>query len=221
MRHRTVVTSELAAMLKSSAAKLREQHSYLGELDSVGGDGDHGVTILKVSSVMDAALESSGGKSARQILEDIGWGLLNLDGGAAGPLLGSMFLGMASAADQLETGGSAGLDGASLAKVVEAGVTAMCEQTKAKPGDKTMLDALVPAAAAVSKAAPEMPLGDCLRESAVAARRGAEATSTMRARFGRAQHLGDRTLGHLDPGAMSIALIFEGFYEGFRRVEGK
>ena len=105
------------------------------------------------------------------------------------------------------------LDTAALAAVFESGVAKMHKRSKAQIGDKTMMDAFLPAVASLKSADPAKGIQDALQHAAAAAAQGAEATRHMRARFGRARNLGDRVIGHPDPGAVSVSLLFKGFSE--------
>ena len=139
---------------------------------------------------------------------------MSCDGGSTGPLLGSFFLGMSEAAvDQKD------LDCAGLVSLFEGGIAKMQKQSRAQIGDKTMMDAFLPALAALKAAAQDGGIEKALEQAAEAARSGAEATRALRARFGRARHLGDRVVGHLDPGAVSVSLILAGFRQGLARTE--
>ena len=110
--------------------------------------------------------------------------------------------------------GKDSLDGAELAAMFRAGLSGMSEQSKANVGDKTMMDALMPAVDAMEAAAGEGKLAaEIFADAAKAAADGAEATKDMQAKFGRARNLGERTIGHKDPGATSISLIFKAFAE--------
>jgi phosphoenolpyruvate---glycerone phosphotransferase subunit DhaL len=112
------------------------------------------------------------------------------------------------------------LDGDALAKMFEASLTAVKKQTKAQVGDKTILDSLEPAVLAIKKGAEaKEEILSLLRDAAEAANQGALSTKDFPARYGRAKYLGERTLGHQDPGATSFSLIFQGFYEGLRNPE--
>ncbi|MCP4691992.1 MAG: dihydroxyacetone kinase subunit L [Desulfobacterales bacterium] len=135
-----------------------------------------------------------------------------IDGGAAGPLLGSLFMGMSDGvADATE------LDCNGLAAMFEAGLAGLRKQTRARAGDKTMMDALEPAVAAMRAASDAgRPIAEAFSESAAAADKGALATKDRLARFGRAKNLGDRSLGRQDPGAASIALMFSGFADALQ-----
>jgi dihydroxyacetone kinase-like protein len=121
-------------------------------------------------------------------------------------LLGSFFQGLSEGAT-----GRNEFDGGGLAALFEAGITKLQKQGRAQIGDKTMMDAFLPALAALQAADPAQGIKTALLQAATAAAQGAEATKTMRAKFGRARNLGDRSLGAVDPGAMSVALLFDGF----------
>jgi phosphoenolpyruvate---glycerone phosphotransferase subunit DhaL len=202
--------TELRNMFAQAAACIRSEHQRLTELDSVGGDGDHGTTMLRAAEQMELWSDVSGTESLPGLLKAAGWRVLSVDGGASSSLLGTFFAGM----------GDVPLDGDSmdcpaLAQAFEAGLRAVSRQTKAKPGDKTMMDALTPAVAAASAAAQAgKTIPEALQDAALAARLGAESTRDLVARYGRARSLGERTRGHPDAGATSIALIFKGFKEG-------
>jgi len=188
----SLTPSRVRQMLEAAHACIALHHEYLSRLDAaVGGS---------------AAEHTGAGLQA--MLSAVAWAVMGCDGGSAGPLLGSWFQGMSDAvAGRLE------LDASAAVSMVEAGVAAMQKQSRAQIGDKTMMDALLPALAALRAVDPAAGLGTAFDQAAAAAARGAEATAAMRAKFGRARHLGDRTLGHPDPGAVSISLIFEGFRE--------
>jgi len=202
-------------MLLGAAARIRDQHELLSKLDSVGGDGDHGTTMLRAMAnleqaahVADPPLDGVG--VLEDLLRDVGWAIMGVDGGATGPLFGMLFMSMADA-----VAGRDVLDAPALASAFEAGLEGVRQQTKAQPGDKTLIDALAPAVAALREAAAAgAQAGEALRQGADAARRGAEATKAMQARFGRAKNVGKDTIGSQDPGATSVALMFEGFCDG-------
>jgi dihydroxyacetone kinase-like protein len=194
-------------MFAEAAKSLRSRHELLSELDSVAGDGDHGTTMLRVAEQLEQAVDSSSAKNLPSLLHDIGWSVLSVDGGASSALLGTFFAAMADASM-----GDDSLDCHELAEAFSAGLRAVSKQTKALPGDKTMMDALVPAVNALrSAAAAGRTIPDALKEAARAARSGAESTKALVARYGRAKFLGEKTRGHPDPGATSMALLFTGF----------
>jgi dihydroxyacetone kinase-like protein len=202
--------AEWANMFARAAECLRTEHVRLTELDSIGGDGDHGTTMLRAAEQMELGMEPSGTESLTEMLKSAGWRVLSVDGGASSSLLGTFFAGLGD----VELAGD-GMDCNDLARSLEAGLRAVSRQTKARPGDKTMMDALTPAVAAATAAAGAgKPIPQALEDAAQAARTGAESTKDLVARFGRARSLGERTRGCPDAGATSISLIFKGFKEG-------
>jgi dihydroxyacetone kinase-like protein len=203
-------TDRIRDMLRAAAAEVRAQHDRLTKLDSVIGDGDHGAAMLRAVKAVENTLDANSTKSLAELFTAIAWEVMAIDGGSTGPLLGSFFLGMADAAERIES-----IDTPALAELFAGAVEGMRMNTKAQVGDKTMMDALLPAADALSAAAERgQTPGDALRAAAAAAARGAEATTDMKAAYGRARNLGDRVLGHMDPGACSMALMFAGFARG-------
>lgn len=205
-----ISTSDLAKMLVDAARCLRERHEYLSELDCVAGDGDHGTTMLRAAEQLETAANDASSQTPGALLKDAGWKVLSVDGGASSALLGTFFTGMGDAA------GEDDLDCAALAEVFESGMKSLFKQTKARPGDKTMVDALAPAVAAIRGAAEAgKTIPAALNDAAAAAQTGAKSTEMLVARYGRARLLGDKTLGHTDAGAASIALIFNGFSVAF------
>jgi dihydroxyacetone kinase-like protein len=193
-------------MLHAAAGKIRASSARLSQLDSAIGDGDHGTTMLRAMGLMEKVIAGAPRSDIGVMLTDVGWAFMGVDGGAIGPLLGTLALGMAESVPQ-----KAALDAAGFAAMFEAGLAAVQKQTKAQVGDKTLIDALVPAVAALraSVSAGETAAA-AMKKAAEAAEAGAESTVPMRARFGRARNLGDRAIGSPDPGATSISLIFRG-----------
>jgi dihydroxyacetone kinase-like protein len=198
---------EMARMFAAAAARIRERHADLSALDCATGDGDHGSTMLRVIEQLDRGMPPGEGTGLKTILGAAGWRVLGVDGGASSSLLGTFFLGMADGPAV-----NSELDCPDLAATFEAGLAAVSKQTKAQPGDRTMMDALIPAIAALRAAVGAgSSVSQAMREAAHAARAGAESTRDLTARYGRAKFLGEKTRGHQDPGALSIALLFEGF----------
>jgi phosphoenolpyruvate---glycerone phosphotransferase subunit DhaL len=201
---------EFANMFAQAAACVRSEHSRLTELDSIGGDGDHGTTMLRAAEQMEDRTDQAGTESPSGFLKAVGWRVLGVDGGASSSLLGTFFAGMGEVDLSQDS-----MDCPEFALALQAGLRAVSRQSKARPGDKTMMDALTPAVEAVSAAAAAgKTIEEALDDAARAARLGAESTSAMVARYGRARSLGERTRGYPDAGATSVALIFKGFSEG-------
>jgi dihydroxyacetone kinase-like protein len=208
---------EFARMIAGAAARIREQHAELSLLDSAGGDGDHGTTMLRTVDQLEKAVAAAEPADLRTVFHDAGWRVLGVDGGASSSLLGTFFLGMADTPAE-----GASLDCQELCASFEAGLKAVSKQTKALPGDKTMMDALMPAVVALRAAADAgKTIPEALEQASLAARGGAEATRNLTARYGRAKLLGEKTRGYQDPGATSIALMFEGFCSGLVDSKGE
>ncbi len=197
-------------MLNGAIEIIRLKSDELSHLDAAIGDGDHGITMLRAMEKMGEVMSSQPDGDFANLLSEIGWALMNIDGGATGPLYGSIFLGMSDA-----TAGATTLDGAGFATMFESGLKSLEQQTKARVGDKTLMDALIPAVQALRLAADQgEPISEMLKSAAEAARKGSESTSLIPARYGRAKYQGDRTIGHPDPGSVSMAYVFQGFRDG-------
>jgi phosphoenolpyruvate---glycerone phosphotransferase subunit DhaL len=204
----TIGYPQVCQMLLAAAEKIRKNHEMLSRLDAAVGDGDHGTTILRTMEAVARTVAECPGTDLKELFSKVAWEVMGCDGGSTGPLLGSFFMGMSDGA-----AGRSELNCVALAAVFEAGITQLQKQSRAKLGDKTMMDAFLPALDALKAASP---LGDihlALRQAAEAAARGAEETKNHRAKFGRARNLGDRVIGHVDPGAISVSLLFQGFSE--------
>jgi dihydroxyacetone kinase-like protein len=197
-------------MLHGSVEIIESEHQMLSQLDSISGDGDHGTTMSRAMKLVSKAIDQQEKKEIKGLLESVSWNLLGVDGGATGPLLGTLFKGMA---DSLGEGEQVTV--AAFSRMFETGLASLEKITKARVGDKTLMDALMPAINSLKESAQEgKNFLESLKAAAEAARSGAESTKGLVARFGRAKNLGEKTLGHPDPGATSMALILRGFYEG-------
>lgn len=206
----------LTKMLLGAVAQIRENHKRLSELDSYGGDGDHGTTMLRAMENLRKALEASKSDRMDALLGEIAWAVMGTDGGATGPLFGSFFMGMSEGAAGRES-----LDAAALAGVFEAGLASLRKQTRAQVGDKTVVDSLVPAVQAAREAADKgLGLVAVLETAAEAAAVGAARTRDLQPRLGRAKNARQQSVGHEDPGAVSVSLIFKGFVEGVQSDGG-
>ena len=201
----------LTRILRTAAIRIKANRDYLSKLDSATGDGDHGMAAGKVADAIVATIEKDGRRDIGTLLKDMGWAVLATDAGSTSPLYGSFFIGMSEQARSAES-----LDASGFAAMLDQGVTSLRKNTQADVGGKTMLDALVPAMAAIHAALDSgRSLVLALSEGAAAAVKGAESTRNMRALFGRARNLGERSIGHLDPGATSMSLLFVGIKEGY------
>ncbi len=206
----TVGQEEVIKMILGAVEKIRENHEILSKLDSATGDGDHGTTMLRSIKAVQDAINDNPDEKLKDLLYKIGWGIMSADGGSTGPLLGSFFMGMSEGVDE-----SPSLNSSAIAEMIIAGANKMHKQSRAEVGDKTMMDAMLPAVDALRSADKNATVSEILKQAAKAASDGSDATKDMKAKFGRARNLGDRVLGHKDPGSVSISLIFQGFYESF------
>ena len=210
----TIGYTEMCQMLLAAARRIRGGQEILSRLDSAIGDGDHGISMLRAMEAVEATVNGNAGTDLKALFATVAWAVMCVDAGSTGPLLGTFFKGLSEGAT-----GRNQFDGVGLAALVEAGTTKLQRLSCAQIGDKTMMDAFLPALAALKGADPEQGIKSALQKAAAAAAQGAEATKAMRAKFGRARNLGERSLGAVDPGAMSVALLFEGFYAALPGAE--
>jgi phosphoenolpyruvate---glycerone phosphotransferase subunit DhaL len=194
----------LRRWLRAFADSVADNQEYLTRLDAAIGDADHGANMARGLKAVVAKLDAGGQDGPSAVLKQAGMTLVSTVGGASGPLYGTFFLRMGVAA-----GDAAELDGPALAAALRAGLEGVVARGKAEQGDKTMVDALAPAVDALDAAlGGEEPAG-ALRAAADAAAAGRDATTPMQARKGRASYLGERSIGHQDPGATSMTLLLE------------
>jgi dihydroxyacetone kinase-like protein len=198
--HAETITTWLA----DAGEDISSQSDYLTQLDAAIGDGDHGTNMRRGFEAVDKALAGQGDSTPPgRLLIVAGKTLVATVGGASGPLWGS-----ALRRAGRTFGDSDSFDGNQLALALDAAIEGVVELGAAAPGDKTMVDALAPAARAMHGALDSgRTLEDAAKAAAEAARAGAEATIPMQARKGRASYLGERSIGHQDPGATSTAII--------------
>lgn len=194
----------ITVWLEGAEADIKASSDYLTQLDAAIGDGDHGTNMSRGFDAVGRALAGQGdGTPPGRLLILAGKTLVSTVGGASGPLWGSALRRAGRALGDSDT-----FDGPQLARALDAAVDAVIELGAAAPGDKTMIDALVPAARALHETLDAgEPLDRALAAATLAAREGAEATVPMQARKGRASYLGERSIGHQDPGATSAAII--------------
>jgi dihydroxyacetone kinase-like protein len=199
----TVQSDTIAAWMAEIGAAVRAQRDQLTQLDSAIGDGDHGTNMVRGFDAVEKALAGRGEDAPGQLLITCGKTLVSTVGGASGPLWGSA---LRRAGRSL--GDAPEIDGAQLAEALEAALAAIKELGAAEVGHKTIVDALEPATSAFRSAlGAGEPLVEALAAAAATAEEGARATVPLQARKGRASYLGERSIGHQDPGATSTALI--------------
>jgi phosphoenolpyruvate---glycerone phosphotransferase subunit DhaL len=191
--------------IKACAAVLNKNREYLIQLDAAIGDADHGANMDRGFKAVINKVPELTDKDIGTIFKTVGMTLISTVGGAGGPLYGTFFLQAG-----MNTAGKMELTLEDWITALEAAVNGVVMRGKAEPGDKTMLDSLIPAVNALKKAAEDgQTLGEALQASAGAAKQGMEATIPLEARKGRASYLGPRSVGHQDPGATSSYLLLQ------------
>ena len=199
----SVSVGQVSDWIRAFAAVVAENKEYLTELDSAIGDADHGINMNRGMQAVLGKMDAAESADIGVLLKAVGMTLVSTVGGASGPLYGTLFLQMGTSAT-----GKSDLSGDDWADALAAGVAGVQKRGKAELGDKTMIDALVPAVEAVRSAlADGSALDEALRRSAEAAREGMTATIPLVARKGRASYLGERSADHQDPGATSSWLL--------------
>ncbi|MFB9960465.1 dihydroxyacetone kinase subunit DhaL [Agromyces bracchium] len=200
-----LTVDDLVAWMFRFDERIAAEADRLTALDSAIGDADHGTNIARGTGAVRKRLADAPPDDAGALLKSSGMALVSTVGGASGSLYGTLFLEMAKS-----VGPTPELDTAGLADAFRAGVAGVVARGRAEPGDKTMVDALQPAAEALSAAAEGgRPIVESLREAAAAAALGRDATIPLVARKGRASYLGERSADHLDPGATSAAILVQ------------
>jgi dihydroxyacetone kinase-like protein len=200
-----VDTAVLADWVSRFGTAVTEKRDWLTELDSAIGDADHGANMARGMSAVGEKLSAGTPATVDELLKTVGMTLVSSVGGASGPLYGTFFLRMGMAG-----GAVSELDGPGLAAALRAGLEGIVARGKAEAGDKTMFDAMAPAVDAFDAAlAAGSSIADAARAAADAGANGRDATLPLVARKGRASYLGERSAGHLDPGAASTAILFD------------
>jgi phosphoenolpyruvate---glycerone phosphotransferase subunit DhaL len=201
----TISREAVLAWIRAAAAAVALNKDRLTQLDSAIGDGDHGANMDRGFQAVLVRLPAVTEVDIGTVFKTVGMTLVSTVGGAAGPLYGTFFIQVAAA-----TAGKLELDLSDWVAALQAGVNGVLMRGKASPGDKTMVDALAPALEAAKTAAADgAGLSAALLRSAEAAERGMLATIPLVARKGRASYLGERSVGHQDPGATSSHLLLE------------
>ena len=194
-------------ILKAMAARIDKEKDFLTELDNEIADGDHGINMAKGFNAVVPKIEAMAGKDIGSLLKTTGMTLVSTVGGSAGPLYGTAFMKAGAALkDKME------IDANDLIAAVDAAIGGIQMRGKAVEGEKTMLDAICPAHQAF-KAAIEAgeDVKAALGKAVEAAQAGVEYTKTIKATKGRASYIGDRSIGHQDPGATSATYMYEEF----------
>ena len=197
-------TETVTRWMHECAASIAEQRDYLTQLDAAIGDADHGTNMNRGFTAVEAKMDGlDDGTPPGRALMQAGSTLVSTVGGASGPLWGSALRRAGKALGDAET-----FEAAQLVDALEAALNGIVELGAAEPGDKTIVDALGPAVAAMRAAVEQdKPLASAMAAARAAAEEGMHATIPMQARKGRASYLGERSVGHQDPGATSTTLI--------------
>lgn len=204
----SVITLEhFKAMFARAAAELAAREKDLCGLDAVCGDGDHGTAINGAIGAASRSIQNA--TSLKDGFFDAGFAAMSNSSGSTSTLFGSLLMGISEGIDA----GTESLDPAGLAKAFESGLASVRENTKADVGDKTLMDALIPAVAAL---AGKSDIKEALDAASAAADEGAKNTEQLQARFGRAKNLGERSVGSIDAGATSISIIFAAFANSYQ-----
>jgi dihydroxyacetone kinase-like protein len=199
----TVEMTALDRWVRSFALLVAENKDLLTDLDAAIGDGDHGTNMDRGMRAVVAALDDTQPLAPSALFNKVGITLVSTVGGASGPLFGTFFLRAGAS-----LGETTEISLAQLAAASRAGLEGIVTRGKAEAGDKTMYDALAPAVNALDNAVSEgMDKADALKLALDAAESGRDATTPMLARKGRASYLGERSVGHQDPGATTVALL--------------
>ncbi|HET9069724.1 MAG TPA: dihydroxyacetone kinase subunit DhaL [Amaricoccus sp.] len=198
-------------MVAAIAAAMEANRDELCRLDGVIGDADHGIAMAGgFGAARDAVLAMEPLSEPTAVLNMAAKAFLNAGGGSSGPLYATALMRAAAAVK-----GKAALEGADVVAMLQAMAVGIRDRGKAEPGQKTMLDAWAPAALAAGEAqAAGKDLAGCLDAAVAAAKAGAEATKAMMPGKGRAERLGERAVGHVDPGAASAVLVIEAIRQG-------
>lgn len=198
-------TKQMAAIIEGMAKKIEAEKDYLTQLDNEIGDGDHGINLARGFEAVEKKLPSLAGGDIGALLKGVGMQLVSTVGGASGPLYGTAFMKAGMACKGLTE-----LDGPAFIKAMEAAVDGIKMRGKATEGEKTMLDALCPALKVMQdEVAAGKSLKEALQDAVAAAEKGVEYTKTIIATKGRASYLGERSLGHQDPGATSSLYLLQ------------
>lgn len=194
-------------MLTTALANIKAREDEFSKLDAVIGDGDHGQAIVTAMSAIVATAEK--GTEFKSMLNDMGFDVMLQVSGSTSTLLGAFFLGMSDHVSGTQ------LDATAVKAMFAGGLANVQKQTKAQKGDKTIMDALVPAVEAIQNC-PSDDIKELMNAGAEAALAGAQSTIELKANFGRARNYGERSIGYMDSGAASWSCMFASFAEAIK-----
>ena len=196
--------ADFKAMMNKALENIKAREEEFSKLDAVIGDGDHGTAIVTALSCIVRSAQQ--GTEFKSMLMDMGMNVMLEVSGSTSTLLGALFLGMSDCAEGTE------LDAEGVKKMFAGGLANVKQQTSAQVGDKTRMDALIPAVEAIQNC-PSNDIKEVLQAGAKAALAGAESTIQLKANFGRARNYGERSVGYMDSGAASWSCMFASFAE--------
>lgn len=200
-----VSKEQIVQWLQAFAAVIEQNKDYLTELDAAIGDADHGINMSRGFKKVMSQLPSVADKDIGTILKTVSMTLISSIGGASGPLYGTLFLRASTAVT-----GKQQLTEDDMVVLLQAGLDGVIQRGKAQMGDKTMLDVLSPAVATLQQATSEGKSAlEAMQQTVAAAEQGMKDTIPMLAKKGRASYLGERSVGHQDPGATSAYLLLK------------
>ncbi|MEG0602651.1 MAG: dihydroxyacetone kinase subunit L [Mucinivorans sp.] len=198
-----LTTTDFQRMIALAFKNIEARAEEFSKLDAALGDGDHGEAIVMAFSVIDKTSKSGG--DFKKMLSEMGFAVMLETSGSTSTLLGALLLGMSDKVNAVDT-----IDADGMREMFRGGLSGVQKNTRAAVGDKTIMDALIPAVEAMEKLKSD-DIKELLAAAALAAQTGADATRDMKATFGRARNLGEKTIGHVDAGATSWASIFVSF----------
>ena len=196
-------------MFSTALADVQEGEKHFSQLDAQTGDGDHGTAIVTALKAVNESMKNA--TDLKMMFTDAGFAAMSEACGSTSTLMGALLMGMYDGVNADE------VDAATVAAIFKAGLANVQKQTKAAVGDKTLIDALVPAVEALEDN-KEAGLEVMFAEATKAAGEGAEKTKEMVAKFGRARNLGEKVIGFMDPGAASMACIWAAFEKGLKTL---
>lgn len=200
------------SFLLDLAAVIMQRKDDLNGLDAECGDGDFGVGMYVAFQHVQQAVVRSTRRDTGALLKDVGRAILSSAGGASGPLFGTLFIEAGMAVE-----GRTEIDLASLERMFRGALRGICQRGGANVGDKTLVDSLEPATVSFGESARAgIDLQHALGKAAEAAKLGSESTKMLIAKHGKARYLGEQTLGHEDPGAYVVALLFQTLADRYR-----
>ena len=198
-------TEKLIATIHKVAAKIEEEKAFLTELDNVIGDGDHGINLARGFGEVEKKLDTLADKEPGDVLKTVGMTLVSTVGGASGPLYGTGFMKLGTALK-----GKTEIDVPSFLEGLQLAIEGIMQRGRSTKGEKTMLDAMIPAKEAMeAKWAESSDAKAAFAAGVAAAWEGVEFTKTIAATKGRASYVGERSIGHQDPGATSFTMVLE------------